>query len=191
MPTVSTMPAMPGKVSVALRSDSTPKIIEHVHRDRDVRENAEQSVGQDHEHDHERAADVGCELALVDRVLAEARADDALLDRRQFRRQCAGAQQDRKIVGAFDGEVAGNLAVAGRESQIADDRRGDHLVVEHDRERPANIFLRHGREFARAGGIEAERHDRLAASLLIKSRLRIDQFVAGDEHLLLHQNRRL
>ncbi len=27
MPTVSTMPAMPGKVSVALSSDNTPKII--------------------------------------------------------------------------------------------------------------------------------------------------------------------
>ena len=27
MPTVSTMPAMPGSVSVALSSDSTPKII--------------------------------------------------------------------------------------------------------------------------------------------------------------------
>ena len=46
MPTVSTMPVMPGSVSVALSSDSTPKIIATLTRHRDVGEQAEQAVGR-------------------------------------------------------------------------------------------------------------------------------------------------
>ena len=114
MPMVSTMPMMPGSVSVALSSDSTPKIIADVDADRDAGEDAEQAVGHDHEHDHERRAVIGGVLALLDRILAEARADDALLDDRQRRRQCAGAQQDGEIVRRLDREAAGNLARARR-----------------------------------------------------------------------------
>ncbi len=98
MPTVSTMPAMPGSVSVALSSDRTPKIIADVDRDRDVGEQAEQAVGHEHEDDDERGADIGRALALLDRILAEPGADGALLDDGQRRRQRAGAQQDREIV---------------------------------------------------------------------------------------------
>ena len=81
-------------------------------------------------------------LALLDRILAEARADGALLDDGERRRQRAGAQQDREVVGALDGEAAGDLAGAA-EDRLADHRRRDHLVVEHDGERLADILLRH------------------------------------------------
>ena len=43
------------------------------------------------------------------------------------------------------------------EDRLADHRRRDHLVVEHDGERLADVLLRRLREFARARGVEAER----------------------------------
>ena len=82
MPTVSTMPAMPGSVSVALSSDRTPKIIATLTATAMLANSAEQAVGHEHEDDDERGADIGRELALLDRILAEAGADRALLDRR-------------------------------------------------------------------------------------------------------------
>ena len=54
-------------------------------------------------------------------------------------RQRAGAQQDGEIVRRLDGEIAGDLA-APAEDRLADVRRGDHLVVEHDGERLADIL---------------------------------------------------
>ena len=101
-------------------------------------------------------ADIGREFALLDRILAEAGTDGALLDDGQRRRQRAGAQQDREIVGALHGEAAGDLARAA-EDRLADHRRRDHLVVEHDGERLADVLLRRLREFARARRVEAER----------------------------------
>ena len=59
-------------------------------------------------------ADIGGKLALGDRVRAEARTDGALLDDGERRRQRAGTQQDRKVVGLLHGEVAGDLARARR-----------------------------------------------------------------------------
>ena len=47
-----------------------------------------------------------------------------------------------------------------------DDRRGNYLVIENDRERLLDVFGRRLREFTRAAGVEAERHDRLAAALV-------------------------
>ena len=98
MPIVSTMPMMPGSVSVALSSDRMPKIIATLMPTAMLGEHAEQAVGHDHEHDHKRGAEVRRVAALLDRILAEARADDALLDDGQRRRQRAGAQQDGEVV---------------------------------------------------------------------------------------------
>ena len=117
--------------------------------DRDVGEHAEQPVGQEHEHDHHDRADIGGKFAFFDRILAEPRPDGALLDDRQRRRQRAGAQQDRQIVGLLHGEIAGNLARAGGD-RLADHRRRDHLVIQHDRERLPDMFGGRLREFARA-----------------------------------------
>ena len=101
MPTVSTMPAMPGSVSVALSSDRMPKIIATLMATAMLANSAEQPVGQQHEHDDHDRADIGCELALLDRILPEAGTDGALLDDGERRRQRAGAQQDREVVGAL------------------------------------------------------------------------------------------
>ncbi len=176
---------MPGSVSVGVEQRQHAEDHSDVDRHCDVGEDAEQSVSGDHEHDHHSRADIRGDLALVDRILAEAGADDALLDRRQLRRQGAGAQQDRQIVGALHGEAAGNLPRAA-EDRLTNDGRRDHLVVEHDGEGLADVFLRHLREFAGAAGIEAERHDRFAGAL-VKARLGVGQLVAGHQHALLDE----
>ena len=134
-----------------------------IDRDRDVGEQAEQAVGHQHEEDHQGGADDRGVLALGDRVLAEAGADHALLDRRELGRQRAGAQQDREVVRGLHGEVAGNLP-APAEDRLADDGRRDHLVVEDDRERPADVLLGDLAELARARRVEGEIHDRLGCS---------------------------
>ena len=131
--------------------------------DGDVGEHAEQPVGHQHEDDDHDGADIGRKLALLDRVLAEARTDRALLDHRQRRRQRAGAQQDRQIVGGLHGEIAGDLALPAGD-RLADHGRGDHLVVEHDGKGLPDILGGGLREFARAGGIELEIDHGLAGS---------------------------
>ncbi len=118
-------------------------------------------------------------------ILAEAGADGAFLDDGERRRQRAGAQQDGEIVGALDGEIAGDLPRAA-ENGLANDRRGDHLVVEHDGERLADVRSRRLGELARAGRIETEADDRFAVAL-IEAGLGVDQIAAGDEHALLDQ----
>ena len=70
------------------------------------------------------------------------------------------------------------------QDRFADHRCRDHLVVEHDGERPADVLLRRLGEFPRADRIEAEADDRLAVAL-VEARLRVDQIVAGDHNALL------
>ena len=101
MPTVSTMPAMPGKRQRGVEQRQNAEDHRDVEQHRDVGEQAEQAVGHEHEEHDQRRADLGRELALLDRVLAKAGADRALLDDGERRRQRAGAQQDREVVGGF------------------------------------------------------------------------------------------
>ena len=109
-------------------------------------------------------------------------ADRALLEDRDRRRQGAGAQQQRQIAGRLHREAAGDDAAAA-EDRLADDRRADHLVVEHDRERLADILARRVAETARAGRVELEADDRL---VVLEGGLRVDQHVAADHDALAH-----
>ena len=86
---------------------------------------------------------------------------------------------------ALHREVAGNLAGAA-EDRLADHRRRDHLVVEHDGERPADVLLRHLGEAPRAVGVEAEGDDRLAGAL-VEAGLRVGQVLARHQDALLDQ----
>ena len=65
--------------------------------------------------------------AGADRIRAEARADGALLDRNELRRQGARAQHDREIGRLFDREVAGNLAGAAEDRLVDARMRSDDL----------------------------------------------------------------
>ena len=88
---------------------------------------------------------MAADAAGMDRVGAEVGADGALLDDGERRRQRAGAQQQGQLVGLLRGEVAGDDAAAA-EDRLADDRRADHLVVEHDGERLADVLAGGGAE---------------------------------------------
>ncbi len=91
---------------------------------------------------------------------AEIGTDGALFENGQRRRQRARAQQQRQVVGRLHGEAALDDAGAA-EDRLADHRRADHLVVEHDGEGLADILARRVGEAARADRIELEAHHRL------------------------------
>ncbi len=171
---------MPGSVSVAFNSDSTPKIIATLMATAMLANTPNSPVGQEHEHDDHDRADIGGKFALFDRILAEPRPDGAFLDDRQRRRQRAGAQQDRQIVGRLHGEIAGNLSGAAGD-RFADHGRGNHLIVEHDRERLPDILRR---RFARICASRAELKRKLtigSPDALVEAGLRIGQVAAGDQ----------
>ena len=67
---------------------------------RDVGEEAEEAVADEHEDDDRDRGDDRGDDAGADRVAAEARTDGALLDDGQLGRQRAGAEQDGEVVGA-------------------------------------------------------------------------------------------
>ena len=69
--------------------------------------------------------------------------------------QGAGPQQDGKIVGPLDGEVSADLALAA-EYRLANDGRADHLVVEDDGERFADMLCAHIGKALRSNAVERE-----------------------------------
>ena len=120
--------------------------------------------------------------------LPEPGADRAFLDDRERCRQRAGAQQNSEVISALDREAAGNLAGTAKNG-FTNDRRRDHLIVEDDRERLADILLRHLRELARAGCVELEIDDRLACAL-VEAGLRIGEVAARHKDPFFDQIRR-
>ena len=120
-------------------------------------------------------------------VLAEARTDGALLDDGQLGGQSARAQQHREVVGLLHREAAGDLArAAGDGSENA--RRRDHLAVEHDGERLADVGAGHLAEALAAAQVEAEVDDRLARAL-VEAGLRVGQVLALHHDALLDRIR--
>ncbi len=108
----------------------------------------------------------------------EVRTDGALLDDGERGRQRAGAQQRRKHGRFLRVEVTGDLALAA-DDRLTDDRRGERLAVEDDGEGLADIGLRDFSELACAGGIEAERDDRLVRTL-VEAGFGVGKAVAGN-----------
>src|SRR5579883_1853360 len=160
---------------------------EDMHAQREIGEDAEDAVGRQHVDDDQRAADHRGAFSGVDRILAEAGADGALFDHGQLRRQRAGAQQHGEVVGLLDREIAGDLArAAGDRPQDA--RRRNHLAVEHDGERPADILAGHLAEALAAAQIETEIDVWLA--VLVEARLRVDQVLALHHHPFFDRDRR-
>src|SRR5262249_50461615 len=156
-----------------------------VHGNGDAGEHAEQPVGDHHEDDNKRGPEIGRELALLDRILAEPGTHHALLDHGELGGKRTGAQKNGEVVGGLHRKVSGDLA-ASAQDRFANDGRGDHLVIEHDRKGPPDILLGDLREFARPGGVEFEGDDRLAGAL-IEAGLCVGEFLAGDDHPLLEQ----
>ncbi len=137
-----------------------------VEEQRDVGIDAELSVEHDHEEHDERDADDAGKRAGMDRIGAEARTDRALLEDGERRRQRAAPLRDG----------------------LADHRRADHLVVEHDGEELADIGAGRVGEAARARRIEGEGDHRRA--VVVEGGLRVGERVAADHDALLDDDRR-
>ncbi len=143
---------------------------------RDIGENPESAVAEEHEDQHQREGHDTGDLARLDTVCAELRPDGPLFEELKPGRQGPRAQQNRQIGGFFDSEPARNDAGPARDMAL-DHRRANDLVIQHDGERIANICGGVITELTRARWVEPERHRR--PPVLIEIRLRIDQFLAG------------
>ena len=87
---------------------------------------------------------------------------------------------------ALHREVAGDLRPAA-EDRLVDVRRRQHLVVEDDRERLADILLRDPAEAARAGGVEGDVD--VGPAVLVIALLGVGQLVARDHYPALDRDR--
>jgi hypothetical protein len=144
------------------------------------------NAGQHDEAPHDRVE------ALLDVLLAERRADGALLDDLHRRGERARAHQERDVVGLARRHAARDLHAAAADL-LADHRRGDHLgaalLDQHDRHALADVLARELLEDARAGAVEAHVHGRLVVAR-VEARLRVVDPVAGQHDLALDQHRR-
>src|SRR3546814_7263407 len=77
--------------------------------DRDIRIEAEASICHDHEPKHRDGRNHARQNALADGVSAQVRSYGALLHYRQRDGQLARAERDGELIGAGNGETAGNL----------------------------------------------------------------------------------
>jgi hypothetical protein len=119
MPTVSTMPGDARQRQRGLQHGQQRDDQHQVGQQREIGDQAEHAVVERHEQHHQHEADNDRLHAAVDVLLAEARADGALLDLEDRRRQRAGAQQQGEVAGlegleAGDHEAVGEHAADGR-----------------------------------------------------------------------------
>ena len=160
-PIVSTMPAMPGRVSVppSMRHDAEDQDdVEHERDVGDTRRRCHSRPASDRPRGPPRRCWRWCRRGS-NRHRARRR-PSAPRPRSSGAGRAPARSSTDELVGALDGEAAGDDARAA-EDRLADVRGRDHLVVEHDRERLADILLRDPAELARTLRVEAEAHDRL------------------------------
>jgi hypothetical protein len=106
---VSTIPAIPGSVSVAPIRRQDPEDQPHVQDQRDGGEHPEQPVAQHHEDQHGGEGHERGEFARRDAVGAQFRPDGAFFEEGHLGGQRARAQQDRQLGRAFHREIARDL----------------------------------------------------------------------------------
>ncbi len=99
------------------------------------RVDAEASVGDQHEEDHRHAEAI--DAGDRRRLRIESAPSSGLIVRSSTTLSSTGSlperERDRELVGALDGEAAADPRLAA-EDRLVDERRGDDLVVEDDRE---------------------------------------------------------
>ncbi len=129
--------------------------------------------------------------ALGDVLGAQAGADGAFLDDLHRRSQRAGPQQQGGVGGFFGAHAAGDLHPAA--ADLAADHRGGHdlalaLLDQQDGHALVDVLAGDVPEDAGAGGVEGEVHRRLVV-LAVEARLGVGEALAGQDHLLLDQQR--
>ena len=163
---------------------------DQVDRDRDERVEARELVIGQHEERHEQQAAGRRVHAGAHRVGAERRADGALFEIGQVRRQRARAQLQAQVLRFLVREVAGDAAFIV-DARLNHRRRLD-AAVEDDAELAADVVLREGAELARALLVQREA-DR-GTVVLVERRPRVAQVASGDggnsaEHVVARTGR--
>ena len=103
-----------------------------VEEERDVGDEAGHPVVDEHENGDKAEAEAGGNDAGMLGVFTDSRRDGGLRENLHRRGQGAGVQLVGELLGGRTVEAAGDLAV--RANLALDDRRGNELVVENDRE---------------------------------------------------------
>ena len=138
MPMVSTMPAMPGSVSVAWNKVRMAVSSTMLTPSASAGESAEQSVADaDEDGDGEQTEDRGV-LAGLHRIRAQLRPDGALFDDAKRGGKRARVQQHGELARRLHREIALDIALPAQD-RAPDDGRRDHLVVEHDGKAASDI----------------------------------------------------
>ena len=138
-PIVRISPAMPGRVSVIGISFIIAVKKTGVDGEAEDRDHAEEAVVEEEEQrDQDQADQPGLE-ALVERLLAERRGDGALADQVELDRQRADLQELGEVLRLLDVADAGDLGAGAAVDAVGvllvvDDRPGDDVAVEDDRE---------------------------------------------------------
>ena len=153
---------------------------------RDIGEEAEKAVGREHEDHDEDRRHVGGLLARLDGILPEAGTHRALLHDGELGGQGTGPQQHRQVVDLLHREAPGNLAGTAGDRRL-DGGCGDHLVVEHDGERPPDGLGGRLSEALRAAHVEAEVDDGLVGAA-VEGGLRIHEIAAIDDDATLDRH---
>ena len=154
---------------------------------RDVGEDAEQAVGDDHEGDDERSA---ATIPAVRPERIESAPRLAPTERSSTMSRLAGSAPARsstaRSLALCGGEVAADLARAAGD-RLLDDRRGDHLVVEHDGEALADIRAEVISPKVMAPRVSNWKLTTERDGLLVEAGLRIDQRLAAERDVLVEQ----
>lgn len=138
---------------------------ERVGHQGDVGDEARHAVEEDHEQEDGAEADGKGEFRLILGILSERRADRARLDDVDLDRQCAAPEDDGEVLRLFERLLARDLGLAA-EDRLADIRCRQHLTIEQDGDRAADVLRREVGELLRALIREFEVDDVLAVLLV-------------------------
>ena len=140
-----------------------------VRHERDVGDEAGDAVEEQHEEQHGADADGERELRFILGVLSERRSDRTRLDDVDLHGQRTAPEHDREVLCLLERPLPGDLRLAA-EDRLAHVRRREHLAVEQDGDRAADVLRREVCELLRALIRELEVDDVLPI-LLVRRRL--------------------
>jgi hypothetical protein len=183
-PTVRTKPAMPGQGQRRERSHDAEND-EYVQHQREIGVEAEAAVGDEHEDEDQAGAERAGDHRAADRILAEIGADGALLDHLELHREVARAQLDGELACFLHRVVAGDGSLAAQD-RLPDLGRGEHDIVEDDRERLVDVLAGDSGKGLGAGVVEVDADRRLV--VFVEALAGIDQLVAVDDGAALDCN---
>ena len=130
---------------------------EDVREQRDVGHPARRLVEQTHVEQHEDEGDHERDHTGVDRLLAQRRTYDRILDDLGRSGNLTRIEHVGQVLGLLDGEIAGDLRLSLVDLRVDAGSRID-VAVENDGDALADIFARHARPLLRTFGVHGHRN---------------------------------